>query len=321
MRNSGHPVLILGANGFLGSHLTRSLMCEGQAVRAFSRRFHRDEIEKLGHTELLEVHEASVFDQPALLKALDGVSTVVNLLTFSVPSSAPGNLQGEITTTFQANNLLLSAMIETGVKRLVFPSSGGTIYGDVAKRAATEDDPAMPLNSHGLGKLVGEEMIRFYNRVHGLDYLILRISNAYGAAKIRRVSQGVIDVFLEDLHAGRPLNVWGSLDVVRDYIFIDDLIEVFLKLLRQDSLGSRTLNTGSGKGTSLREVIDVMAKVTGVTPRLQFADGKFSGVSHSVLDTGRLRSLIEWSPRYCIEKGICETWRRKQGSHLIAAES
>jgi len=303
----------------MGSHLSRGLLDQGQRVRAFSRRFDRDEIEKLGDANLLEIHEASVFDQPALMKALDGVSTVVNLLTFSVPSSAPGNLQGEITTTFQANNLLLSAMIEAGVKRLVFPSSGGTIYGDIANRAATEDDPAMPLNSHGLGKLIGEEMIRFYNRVHGLDYLILRISNAYGAARIRRVSQGVIDVFLEELRAGRPLNVWGSLDLVRDYIFIDDLIDVFLKLLRQDSLGSPTLNIGSGKGTSLREVIDVMADVTGLTPKIQFADDKFAGVSHSVLNTERLRALIDWSPKYDLRKGIRETWKRKRESNSVTS--
>ncbi|HXU38820.1 MAG TPA: NAD-dependent epimerase/dehydratase family protein [Blastocatellia bacterium] len=320
MTNSPQPILILGANGFLGSNLTRALLDDAQPVRAFSRRFDRDEIEKLGDASLLEIHEASVCDQPALMKALDGVSTVVNLLTFSVPSSAPGNLQGEITTTFQANNLLLSAMIEAGVKRLVFPSSGGTIYGEIGGRAAREDDPAMPLNSHGLGKLICEEMIRFYKRVHGLDYLILRVSNAYGAARIRRVSQGVIDVFLEELRAGRPLNVWGSLDVVRDYIFIDDLIEVFLKLLRQDSLGSRILNVGSGKGTSLREVIDVMAEVTGLPPQLQFAEDKFAGISHNVLDTERLRALIDWSPRHDLRMGVRETWKRKRESRVIAAE-
>jgi UDP-glucose 4-epimerase len=312
MTDSPQPILILGAGGFIGSHLTRALLDQGSPVRAFSRRFDRDEGEKLGGAELLEIHEASVFDEQALTKALDGVSIVVNLLTFSVPGTAPGNLQGEITTTFQANNLLLSTMIKSGVKRLVFPSSGGTIYGDVVNRAASEDDPTVPLNSHGLGKLLCEEMIHFYNRVHALDCLILRISNAYGAARIRRVSQGVIDVFLEELRAGRPLNVWGSLDTVRDYIFIDDLIDVFLKLLREDSFGSRTLNVGSGKGTSLREAIEVMEKVTGMTPKLEFADDRFSGVSHSVLATERLRRLIDWAPRYDIQKGIRETWRRKR---------
>jgi UDP-glucose 4-epimerase len=313
MASSTQPILILGANGFLGSHLTRALLDQGISIRAFSRRFDRLALAPLGRSGLLEIHEASVFDQPALSKALEGVSTVVNLLSFSVPSSAPGNLQGEITTTFQANNLLLSSMVHAGATRLVFPSSGGTIYGEIEDRAAREDDPAIPLNSHGLGKVICEEMIRFYNRVHGLEYLILRISNAYGARRIRRVSQGVIDVFLEDLLAGRPLNVWGSLEVVRDYIFVDDLMEVFVKLLRADSLGSQTLNVGSGKGTSLGDVIEVMAKVSGATPKLQFASDRFAGVNHSVLNTARLRTLIDWSPRYDIEKGIAETWRRKRG--------
>ena len=316
MTNSPQPILILGANGFLGSHLTRALLDQNQHVRAFSRRFDRDEIEKLGNAHLLEVHEASVFDEQALMKALTGASSVVNLLTFSVPSTAPGNLQGEITTTFQANNLLLSAMVSAGARKIVFPSSGGTIYGEVVGRAASEDDPAIPLNSHGLGKLICEEMIRFYHRVHGLEYLILRISNPYGASRIRRTSQGVIDVFLEGLQYGRPLNIWGSLDIVRDYIFIDDLIDVFLRLLRKDSLKSQILNVGSGSGTSLREVIDVMANVTGLTPQIQFADDKFAGVSNSVLDTGRLRDSANWFPRYDIENGIREAWRRKRESAI-----
>jgi len=321
MTSFQQPILILGASGFIGSHLTRALLSDGHPVRAFSRRFDREEVQKLGPSELLEVHEASIFDEPALMKALRGVSTVVNMLTFSVPNTSPTNLQGEISMTFQATNLLLSAMVKSGTRTLIFPSSGGTIYGEVASGAASEDDPSAPLNSHGLGKLICEEMIHFYNRVHGLEYLILRISNPYGAGRIRRVSQGVIDVFLEELQACRALNLWGSLDVVRDYIFIDDLIEVFLKLLRAGSLESSTLNVGSSRGTSLREVLEVMAKVTGVTPKLQFADDKFAGVRHIVLNTERLRSLIDWSPRYDIEKGIRETWNRKRALHAPAALS
>lgn len=311
---STQPILILGASGFLGSHLTRSLLGLGMPVRAFSRRFDREEVQRLGPSELLEVHEASVFDEPALMKALRDVSTVVNLLTFSVPNTSPTNLQGEISTTFQATNLLLSAMVKSGTKTLVFPSSGGTIYGDSGDRAASEDDPPAPLNSHGLGKLICEDMIHFYSRVHGLKHLILRISNPYGTARIRRRSQGVIDVFLEQIQAGQPLSIWGSLEVVRDYVFIDDLTDAFLKLLREDFSESQTLNVGSGNGTSLREALKVIAEVTGASPTLQFADDKFAGVTHSVLNTGRLRHLIDWAPRYGIEEGIRETWRRKRES-------
>lgn len=312
MTSSQQPILILGASGFIGSHLTSALLSERRPVRAFSRRFDREEVQKLGPSELLEVHEASVFDEPALMKALRGISTVVNLLTFSVPNSSPTNLQGEISTTFQATNLLLSAMVKSGTKTLVFPSSGGTIYGDVGPRAASEDDPPAPLNSHGLGKLICEDMIHFYCRVHGLKFLILRISNPYGAARIRRVSQGVIDVFLEQIQAGQPLSIWGSIDVVRDYVFIDDLMDAFLRLLREDLSESHTLNVGSGSGTTLREVLKVIADVTGVTPTLQFTDDKFAGVTHSVLNTERLRGLIDWAPRYSIEMGIRETCGRKR---------
>src|SRR5581483_2435003 len=173
-------------------------------------------------------------------------------------------------------------------------------------------DPPAPLASYGMGKLLCEEMIRFHHRVHGLGYLILRISNPYGAGRIRRVSQGGIDVFLERVRAGQPLSLWGGLDNVRDYIFIDDLIGIILRLLALDGLESATLNVGGGHGTTIRNILSVIARVTGYEPECQPEPGRFAGVAYNVLDISRLQNLTGWKPGYTIEEGIDEAWKRKQ---------
>jgi UDP-glucose 4-epimerase len=311
IKSSQPPILVLGAAGFIGSHLTRSLLKDGWRVRAFSRRFDPRQVKQLGYSDRIQIHEGSVFDESALTSALQGVSTVINLLSFSVPTTSSRLPQTEITTTVQANNLLLSAMIKSGATRLVFPSSGGTIYGDVGNRPAHETDPPAPRLSYGLGKLICEETIHFYHRMYGLSYLILRISNAYGAARIRRVSQGVIDVFLEQAYAGQPLHIWGNLDTVRDYIFIDDLMAAILKLLRNDPGESHTVNVGSGRGNRLHEVLAVITEVTGLAPTIHHEEG-VAGLAYNVLNNTKLCSLIDWKPQFDLEAGICETWNRKR---------
>ena len=312
MRIKESPVLILGASGFIGSYLTAALLKDGWRVRAFSRRFDTEQKSDFAAMGELEVIEASIFDETALDRALQDVSTVINLVTFSVPSTSPVSLQNELNTTLQALSLLLSQMIKNRVKHLIFPSSGGTIYGNLGNCAASERDLPAPVSSYGMGKLLCEEMIRFHHRVHGLEYLILRISNPYGAGRIRRVSQGVIDVFLEQIRAGQALCLWGGLDNVRDYIFIDDLIEIMLNLLELEITDSLTLNIGSGRGTTLRDLLSIITQVTGYEPEYRIESGNFAGIPYNVLDIARLQNLTGWEPAYTIEEGISEAWRRKQ---------
>ncbi|NOT63040.1 MAG: NAD-dependent epimerase/dehydratase family protein [Acidobacteria bacterium] len=308
------PVLVLGASGFIGSHLTKALLKSNYRVRAFSRRFdiaQKKELEKLG---TLEVIEGSVFDEQALQQALTGISLVINLVTFSIPSTSPYSLQSELNTTLQSLNLLLSLMAKCQVKKLIFPSSGGTIYGNSEFRLVSERDRTAPLSSYGMGKLLCEEMIGFHHRTLGLDYLILRISNPYGAGRIRRVSQGVIDVFLEKVKAGQPLSIWASADTVRDYIFIDDLTDVTLRLIDLDISESVTLNIGSGIGTSLQDILLMINKVTGLETKHSYETRNVPGVPYNVLDIQRLQDLTGWKPTYDLESGIQEAWNRKQES-------
>lgn len=304
--------LVLGASGFLGSHLVASLLRAGRKVRAFDQHWTISQWAPFFESGLLEVCEASVFDEDALHRSLQGVDTVFNFLSFSVPSTLPEFLHNELRTTLQAMDLVLTSMVATGAQTIFFPSSGGSIYGETGGRQTRETDPLKPLSSYGMGKLLCEEMIRFYGRVHGLRYMIVRPSNVYGAPCLRRSSQGVIDVFLEEIREGQPLTVWGNPDNIRDYIFIDDFIGAVLRLLDLDDKDSRVLNIGTGKGVSVREIVSLIRRIVGSESEERLDPTKFSGISYNVLDISLLCNLTGWQPCYSIDEGITEAWRRKQ---------
>ena len=303
--------LVLGANGFIGSHVTVKLLEAGWRVRGFYRRLDPLLLTRFGHNNNFEAIEGSVTDEQVLCRALKGVSSVLCFTTFSFPATAPRTLQYELQTTLTAMEMLLRLMQREGIPSLIFPSSGGTVYGDIGSRRALETDALQPLSSYGMGKAICEEMIRFYNRIHNLQHCILRISNVYGAPRIKRTLQGVIDVFLERLKAKQTLKVWGDLDIVRDYIFIDDLTDVIVKVLVAGKAPPQTMNVGSGIETTIREVIRTIEEVTTIKCEYEIENSNFSGIQHNVLDTSLLNNTYNWMPAYDLKAGIKKAWERK----------
>jgi UDP-glucose 4-epimerase len=305
-------VLVLGASGFIGFNLTRYLLKHQIRVRAFDVQLSPVEWEAPAATGFLELQEASIFDKAALNAALRDATAVVNCTSFSVPSTLPLFLGNELKTTVAAMDVLLTALTEHKEAVLYYISSGGAVYGDTGETAARESDPPRPASSYAMGKLLCEEMIGFYGRVHGLRHCILRVANVYGAVSIHRQSQGVVDVFLEKALLNHPLVVWGNPDNVRDYVFIDDLLEVFGLLLRRSDGESRLLNVGTGAGTSVREIIRDLERALERPVEWKLDQTHFAGVARNVLNASKLRELTNWTPAFDMQAGLAEMLRRKR---------
>lgn len=311
MNDRSRRALVLGANGFLGRAARLQLLEAGWQVVGFDENWDVRPPTEAGADKALEVYEASVFDRDALRTAMKGADAVFCFLSFTIPATTPGFLQVELQTTLQALENILATMVEIGTHRIVFPSSGGTIYGDNGKRPARESDALRPLSSYGVGKLLSENMILFYARVHLITFTIMRISNAYGAPRLHRTSQGLIDVSLERLLRGETPALWGSADQVRDFVFIDDVMQAMLRLLDLKQPESLIVNVGTGVGSTLREVLSAIERVAGVAINWGHEHAYYAGIPYSVLDTGLVRSLTGWTPSYTLEEGIREAWRRK----------
>lgn len=301
-------ILVRGAGGFLGGSLVERLLTRARRLRLFARRAERLAPELRRHPKV-EVIEADVHDADAVKASVDGVDTVLDLVGNTVPATPAAGLGLELDLTLKPLALLLEAMTRAGEPRLLFPSSGGTVYGRTPPAPVTEDAELRPESPYGMGKLLAEEMIRFHARRYGLRYLIVRLANPYGRTEPSTTSQGVVDVFLHRLRAGMAVDVWGEGEQVRDYLYIQDAASAIERLLDLEA-ENETFNVGSGEGHTLDHVMETIEAVTGRTLQRRRRSDVYSGIPYSVLNVDKLCNATGWTPRFDLAAGVARSWQR-----------
>ena len=278
---SREDVLLLGGAGFIGSALARRLEKEKRAVHILGR------------------HDAE-----RLENVLPQCGTVIHLASATTPGSSathPGLELGNLALTLR----LLELMQTQPEIHMIFFSSGGTIYGNPDRLPVTEDAPIAPLSNHGAGKASQEAFCQAL-RACGHAVTILRPSNAYGPGQIPKSGFGLIRTMLECVRIGTPLEIWGDGENIRDFIYIDDIVEACMRLidLPQDS---ETYNLGSGIGYSINQVRRIVEQVTGVELKTVHYPARGIDVRAVVLDTSRLEARLGWKPETRLEEGVSHT--------------
>lgn len=300
-----NKALVIGGQGFIGFSVAMTLFNNGWNVRVLDRN-KTDKFDEIN----VEIIVGDVFDKDILRFALEDVEVVFYFISHSLPSSSRDNLNYELQNSLIALDYVLDSMVDLNVKKIVFPSSGGTIYGNVNDQNATESTELKPFSSYGQGKLLSEEIIKFYNRVHNVEYLILRISNIYGCHFYRKVEQGVVDIFIQNILDNRPITIWsGAENSIRDYIFIDDFCDALITLLNQKKHG--IYNIGTGEGRKLTDIINIIENIL-KREAIIVRNNNNSGVSRNVLDISKIRKDCSWQPKFNLEKGIAKTIKRKK---------
>ncbi len=186
-------------------------------------------------------------------------------------------------------------------------SSGGAIYGNSDFLPLTEEDHKNPVSSYGIIKATIEQYIKLYNKQNNLEYLIVRPSNPYGPRQGHFIAQGVIATFLRKAKNDEPFLIYGDGSSKKDYIFIDDFIEMMLQLVESDSQG--IYNIGSGHGSSLNEIIAVINKITNKVNKVIYSESKNYDVNNFVLDISKLKSKLDKDIKLTsLEDGIKSTW-------------
>lgn len=295
-------VLVLGGNGFIGSHLVNRLCQENCSVRVFDR-----------HTEKFRPQLAGVdyrygdfSDSFAIAEALDGVDVVYHLISATVPATSNLDIVGDISNNLINTVRLLELMVSNGVGRIVFLSSGGTVYGIPSSSVIPEHHELNPICSYGIVKVSIEKYLAMFEHLHGLQSAILRVSNPYGVWQPYNGIQGVISVFLNKILTGQDINVWGDGGVERDFLYIDDLIDAMLMAERSNLSG--VFNVGSGIGSSLNEILDCARLVTGKSFVVNYRDKRNFDVPKVVLDITKIRNRLAWAPKVSLERGVGLTW-------------
>jgi len=301
---------IFGANGFMGRNLVRRLVRRDHPVRAVSRRF----APSLRHSVdgRVEFVEADIRDPLATAASLQGLDTVVQLVSTSSPASQNCHATFDIHENVIPHVAFMQAAVDAGVRRYVFASSGGTVYGPACVTPTPEHAPTSPICSHGLTKLTIENYLRMHATVDGLEAVILRISNAFGPDQEFRKGQGLIPAVLGRVAHGLPVQILGDGKAVRDYVFIDDVIDAFEAALTHAGAVGGTFNVGSGEGHSVVDVLDAVERELGRPIQRVQGPHRRTDAPVSLLDIAAAARVLGWRPRTTFADGLRRTvawWR------------
>lgn len=294
--------LVLGANGFLGANLCGGLLNSGHRVRTFSRQPFRADL--VQESSALENYVGDFCDVEDLRRALKGVDIVFHLISTTLPQSSNKDPVFDVGSNVGGTVALLEAMRETGVNKILFVSSGGTVYGATDSAVIHEDMPTNPICSYGIGKIAIEKYLFMYRELYGFEYFVFRLSNPYGVGRKMGKPQGAINSFLANALLGNTIEIWGDGSVVRDYIYIDDVITACVLALSIDEWQGEILNIGSGCGASLIEIIDSINEVTGSPVQCDFKPSRSFDVSVNVLNIAKAKEILNWQPQVSLPRGI-----------------
>lgn len=295
--------LVLGGRGFIGSHLTRALLAQGHYVRCFDR--HSAGTSNIGRQSLANCEDFNGdFTNPAdVARALEGIDTCFHLVSTTLPKSSNADPVFDVESNLLGTVRMLRQAVQSGLRKVIFVSSGGTVYGVPESVPIEETHPTDPTCSYGIAKLAIEKYLALFQAQHGLEYSVLRLANPYGEGQRIESSQGAVAVFLGKILRGEPVEVWGDGSVIRDYIHIDDVVDVLLLALAYEG-GERVLNIGSGQGHSVDEVLDALERAVGCNVVRRYRPGRSFDVQVSVLSIERARRALSWSPKVSFEQGV-----------------
>ena len=303
--------LVLGGNGFIGSHLVDRLVREGHSVHVFDRQPERYRKPLAG----VVYHIQDFGNRAFLASVLPHMDMVFHLVSTTVPKTSNDDPVFDVMSNVIETVSLLEQCVKAKVKKVVFISSGGAVYGTPTALPVAEDSPEKPESSYGITKLAIEKYLGLFHRLYGLNYVILRPSNPYGERQNPDGDQGVIAVFLGKIAKGEAIDVWGDGGNVKDFIYIGDLIDGVYKAAFRDTV-HRVFNIGSGTGHSVNDIVRMITEKVGRPVSVNYLPkGRFD-VSRICLDITRARKELGWEPRISLDEGLHRTWEfvRNPGS-------
>jgi UDP-glucose 4-epimerase len=299
-------VLILGGCGFIGSHIVKKLVEEGNEVCVFDRlnTSVQNIISVLDQVELIYGDFANEWD---LRKAVKGCDVIYHLISTTFPGSTIQSGVYDANTNLIPTIKLLEIAIECKIKHIIYLSSGGTVYGDKAKTPISESSPAEPTTLYGLSKLSVENYIKMYCFKNGIKYTILRASNVYGPKQNIFGIQGIIAVSIGNLIRHKPQMIWGDGEIYRDYIFVDDLVEgLFSAMIKGGE--NRLYNIGSEKMYTINHILQLIERVSGRKMDLVYHKSQKVDIKMNMLAINKIKEDLNWQPVTEIQEGIEKTW-------------
>lgn len=296
--------VVIGANGFIGSHLVDGLAASGHEVTAFDRFSSR---EPTFDSTGVHVQIGEFLNRADLERAVAGQDFVFHFLSTTTPATAEADPTLDIRTNLAQTVELLELCVAAETKHFYFASTGGAIYGQQGKGEYSEESRTLPISPYAIGKLAIEQYLRYFDATHSLPSTTFRISNPYGTRQHPTKKQGLIPIALRQVLAGKPVVQFGDGSMVRDYVYVEDLVKMIVSMVGT-STKHQLYNLGSGSGHSVAEVLAALRRVTGMDFPIEIKPTPPTFVDRVVLDTTRYRSEFEGPPLTSLDDGVRKTF-------------
>jgi UDP-glucose 4-epimerase len=296
-------VLVTGGAGFIGSHLVDRLVLEGhEAVvvdnlatgkrRNINRaaRFYKMDIQSWRLERVFRNERPNVVMH---LAAQMDVRKSVEDPMFDAQVNVLGTLN------------VLQQAVKNGVRKVIFSSSGGAIYGEQETYPAPETHVTKPLSPYGLSKLCGEQYLSYFQRVSGLQAVSLRYANVYGPRQDPEGEAGVVAIFIQKMLNNEQAVINGNGRQTRDFVFVDDVVEANLAMMGQETQG--TYNVGTSVETSINDLFRILVQHTGSNSKEVHGPAKKGEQARSVIDSTKLRHEVSWEPKADLSEGLKKT--------------
>jgi UDP-glucose 4-epimerase len=310
--------VIFGGGGFIGSTIADHLLAQGYEIRIFERprvepyrRFKTNENVEWITGDLLSVHDVN--------NALKGTDVILHLVSTTLPKNSNEDPIYDVQTNLVGTLQMLNAMVANKIQKIVFISSGGTVYGIPSYLPIDEKHPTDPLVSYGITKLAIEKYLKLFESMHGIKPVIMRVSNPYGERQRTETAQGAVSAFLHQAIRGLPIDIWGDGSIIRDYIHVSDVAGAFVQAVSYSG-AENVFNISSGSGTSLNELVGILEMVLGRPIERRYLPGRPFDVPVSVLCNALACQELKWKPLTSMHDGIARTaeWMEKQLAQSVS---
>lgn len=309
--------VVLGGTGFIGSHLVNALIDQGHEVTSLTRHTPPQNT-ILSESALRKTHwqMGDYQNREDVRKLLQDKDICFHLISSSLPSNSNKDPSWDVSTNICNSLHVMEEAVAAGIKRVIFISSGGTIYGEAQTTPIPENHPLEPSCSYGVTKLAIEKYLALFERLHGLPYKVIRLANPYGPGQDVNKAQGAVSVFIERTRNNLPIQIWGDGSTVRDYIYIEDAVEGIMAVTNYQG-PEKIFNIGSGTGQSLLNLLEEISLCLSPKSEVNFLPPRQFDIHYNVLDISKARSLLDFKVKTSLKEGISKTIAWQNAKRLV----
>ena len=300
-------IILIGAAGFIGTNLTIKLAksCENVITVVDKKVEFFESLEKMNLSNVF-IKESPMEITTDFDSLLNGQDVVYHLVSTTVPTTSNQHIPQELIANVVFTSYLLEACVRCNVKKIVFISSGGTVYGKEVSCPLKEDIATYPISSYGVQKVTIEKLLYVYRYMYGLDYRVIRLANPYGPYQRPNGVLGAVSTFTYKALIGEEITVFGDGSIVRDFIYIEDAVRAIINIVNGNKK-HKTFNIGCGYGTSINEVLDTIKDSLNLEIDIKYQPGRKVDVPTNYLDITRYENAFGKLNPITLSEGIKNT--------------